>query len=264
MVLEANNRASRSVYFDLQAGWGITKHIGGAVATRELARLCRIDDSTEVLIAGCGNGFSACMLAKEYGCRVVGIDINPAMVAKSTERARKMGLAGKTMFGEASATALPFDVGQFDIVFSESVNSFIPEPVRALEEYLRVLALGGRVGINECVWLAPPPEGLRRYMERVTGALFLNGDSWESLLREAGFESLTASIHQTSTLRQWSSETEQLDLADVAHAWLTLPWAVLTNADSRRWVLSTLAMPASITRLFHYFGYGLFSATKLR
>jgi len=204
------------------------------------------------------------MLAQEYGCRVVGIDINPAMVAKSTERAHKMGLAEKTTFGEASATALPFDVGQFDIVFSESVNSFIPGPVRALEEYLRVLSLGGRVGINECVWLTPPPEGLRRYMERVTGANFLNGEDWELLLRQAGFESGTASIHRTSTVRQWSSETEQLDVADVARAWLTLPWTVFTNADSRRWVLSTLAMPPSIMRLFHYFGYGLFSATKLR
>jgi len=49
--LEADNRASHSVYFDLQAGWGITKHIGGSTATRKLARLCRVDESSNVLIA---------------------------------------------------------------------------------------------------------------------------------------------------------------------------------------------------------------------
>lgn len=261
--MESESNESRSVYFDLQAGWGITKHIGGGAATRELASLCSIDCSSRVLVIGCGNGFSACTLARDLGCRLVGIDISPAMVERSTQRAQKMGLTETVSFREADATRLPFDTGQFDVVFSESVNAFVPEPATALREYLRVLAEGGRVGINECVWLVPPPSSLERYMERTMDARFLNADGgWDTLLREAGFEAPTTSIRKMSPVQQWKSELDQIDAGEMVRAWLSLPWTVLTDATTRRWVLSTLAAPPGALRLFHYFGYGLFTATK--
>jgi hypothetical protein len=58
------------------------------------------------------------------------------------------------------------------------------------------------------------------------------------------------------------SEMDQIDAGDMMRAWFNLPWKVLTDATTRRWVLSTLAAPPSPLRLFHYFGYGLFTATK--
>ena len=261
--MESESNESRSVYFDLQAGWGITKHIGGGAATGELAALCSINSSSRVLVIGCGNGFSACTLARDFGCRLVGIDISPAMVERSTHRAQKMELAERVAFQEADATHLPFDAGQFDVVFSESVNAFILEPAAALREYVRVLAEGGRVGINECVWLVPPPASLERYMKRIMGACFLSADGgWDMLLRQAGFEVPTASIRKMSPVQQWRSELDQIDAGEMVRAWLSLPWTVLTDATTRRWVLSTLAAPPGALRLFHYFGYGLFTATK--
>jgi len=261
--LKAANAESRSIYFDLQAGWGVSKHLGGGAATRELASLCSIDAASDVLVAGCGNGFSACALAQSFGCRVIGIDINPAMVEQSAQHAQRLGLTERVAFRDADARALPFPEGQFDVVFSESVNSFIPEPTVALREYSRVLAEAGRVGINECVWLEPPPPGLARYMKRVMGARFLvAGDAWETLLGEAGFMSPTASIHRMTLMGQWKSEMEQLDARQVLRAWLTLPWTIAKDAESRRWLLSTLAAPPAAMRLLRYFGYGLFTATK--
>ena len=261
--MAAESSEPRSVYFDLQAGWGITKHIGGGAATRELASLCSIDSSFRVLVAGCGNGFSACTLARDLGCHLTGIDINPAMVERSTQRAQKMDLTERVTFREADAARLPFDAGQFDVVFSESVNSFIPEPIVAMREYSRVLNKGGRVGINECVWLVTPPSSLERYMERVMGARFLNANGgWDTLLQQAGFESSTASIRRMSPAQQWKSEMDQIDAGEMVRAWVSLPWTILTDATTRRWVLSTLAAPPAALRLFHYFGYGLFTATK--
>ena len=261
--MEAESSEARSVYFDLQAGWGITKHIGGGAATRELASLCSIDSSSRVLVIGCGNGFSACTLARDFGCHLAGIDINPAMVDRATQRARKMELTETVIFQEADATRLPFDEGRFDVVFSESVNAFIPAPLSALREYCRVLAEGGRVGINECVWLVPPPASLERYMGRIMGARFLNADGgWDTLLRQAGFEAPTASIRKMSPVQQWKSELDQIDAGEMVRAWLSLPWTILTDATARRWVLSTLAAPPGALRLFHYFGHGLFTAMK--
>jgi SAM-dependent methyltransferase len=174
-----------------------------------------------------------------------------------------MELTDRVTFSEADATRLPFDEGRFDVVFSESVNAFIANPNAALREYFRVLVAEGRVGLNECVWLMPPPSSLERYMERIMGARFLNANGdWERLLRQAGFAEPTASIRRTSPIQQWMSELDQIDAGEMMHAWFSLPWAILTDATMRRWVLSVLAAPLGTLRLFHYFGYGLFTATK--
>jgi len=80
---------SKSLYFDLQADFGITKHMGGRRATRELAELCHIHQDTYVLEVGCGIGTTSCYLASEYGCQVLAVDLSDRMVARAIERAKK-------------------------------------------------------------------------------------------------------------------------------------------------------------------------------
>src|SRR5512139_2392609 len=100
---------STSLYFDLQADFGITKHMGGLDATRELAELCHIQEGSYVLEVGCGIGVSACFLAKEYGCRIMAVDISDKMVARAAARARKRGLESRLEFRVADAQQLPFE-----------------------------------------------------------------------------------------------------------------------------------------------------------
>ena len=58
-----------SYYFVLQSSWGLTKHLGGLKATKELIELCHIDKYSYVLDVGCDVGITACYMAKEYGCK---------------------------------------------------------------------------------------------------------------------------------------------------------------------------------------------------
>ncbi len=69
-----------SYYFELLSSFGLTKHMGGLEATKELVRLCHIDRDSRVLEAGCGVGITSCYLAKEVGCKVVAIDIYSEML----------------------------------------------------------------------------------------------------------------------------------------------------------------------------------------
>ena len=74
----ADNRSKEAksqpdVYFELLADMDFTKHLGGAAATRELVELCKINRSKYVLDVGCGVGFTPTNLAKDVGCRVVGV-----------------------------------------------------------------------------------------------------------------------------------------------------------------------------------------------
>ncbi len=114
----------KTLYFDVQADFGITKHLGGLKSTQELLALCHIQEGQLVLEVGCGIGNTACYMAKNYGCRVIGIDISERMVARSQDRAKRKRLETNVAFRVADAQHLPFEDGLFDAVISESAIAF--------------------------------------------------------------------------------------------------------------------------------------------
>jgi arsenite methyltransferase len=148
-------------YFEIQAHWGVTKHMGGLKATEELAELCHVGQDTYVLEIGCGVGMTTCHLAGRYGCRVVGVDISDGMIDWSRKRAKRKGLEDRIEFRTADAQDLPFEDALFDAVISESVTAFPADKQKVVSEYVRVTRPGGFVGLNEGTWVkAPPPSDL--------------------------------------------------------------------------------------------------------
>jgi SAM-dependent methyltransferase len=107
--------------------------------------------SGSVLDVGCGNGWSARLLAG-FGYRTTGVDLNPASFEPEP---------GEFLhFREASSLDLPFEAESFDVVAAYQTLEHIPEPARALAEMLRVLKPGGAlcvVGPN----LISPLQSLR-------------------------------------------------------------------------------------------------------
>jgi ubiquinone/menaquinone biosynthesis C-methylase UbiE len=153
---KSTSPANESLYFNIQADFGFTKHPGGMKATRDLAEACHINKDSYVLVIGCGVGITPCAIVEEKGCRMVGVDLSTGMVEKSIERAAKKGLEEKLSFRTADAQDLPFEANIFDAVICESVNAFIPDKPKAIHEYLRVVKPGGFVGINEVHWIKEP------------------------------------------------------------------------------------------------------------
>jgi cyclopropane fatty-acyl-phospholipid synthase-like methyltransferase len=60
-------------------------HPGGRTLTLELAGRCHVQRDSKVLDVASGAGATACLLAKQFGCSVIGIDSSELML----ERARK-------------------------------------------------------------------------------------------------------------------------------------------------------------------------------
>jgi SAM-dependent methyltransferase len=97
----------------------------------------------KVLDLCCGQGnVSEALLSR--GCRVVGVDFSPAMLAFARKRARN------ATFIEADAQDLPFDDAEFDIVVSNLGVCHVPDQPRALAEARRVLRSGGKFAMT--VW----------------------------------------------------------------------------------------------------------------
>lgn len=252
-------------YFEIQASWGLTKHMGGFKATDQLSRLCRVNKDKYVLVVGCGVGMTPVYLAQQYDCRVVGVDLSEKMVERSRERAQKKGVSNKVELRVADGQNLPFEEAVFDAVLCESVNAFIPNKKRALNEYVRVLNSGGYVGLNEVTWLRPPPEELAAYLNRIMGAEFLSKDNgWKELLEDSGLKEVKASVFKTNAITQWMGEINQMDIRDFAEAWGRYFSMLFRSPECRRFTKEALSFPRGIFSLFTYFGYGLYVGRKFQ
>lgn len=254
-------------YFGIQAMWGTTKHLGGRRATDRLVELCVITPGSTVLEIGCGVGVTACHLARTVGCAVSSVDVSEAMVAWARRRAERDGMTDRIAFSVADARALPFRDNSFDAVISESVTAFVSDRKQAVREYERVLKSGGRVGMAEGSWVrSPPPAHLVEFLSRsMQGAVFLEPDGWLELLEEGNFVDVRGETFGLTALDQLASDLSGLsrhDLADRFRALGSFVGRYLTDAEMRRYVRTLVPSRHTMTDLFTYFGYGIYTARK--
>lgn len=115
------------------------------IARRLLGRT-GLENVQDVLEVGCGTGFLASYLAREYRLSVIGIDLDPDQVARARKDANE---SDHLEFLEGDATGLPFGNDRFDMVLSFDVLHHIPDWHRALEEVGRVLRSHGTYVLND-------------------------------------------------------------------------------------------------------------------
>lgn len=113
-------------------------------------------EGERVLDLACGTGIVARLAAQRVGGRgrVVGIDLNPAMLEVARAQSAREGLRVEWQQGDVST--LPFDDAEFDRVFCQHGLQFVPDRTATLKEARRVLREGGHLSI--AVW-----EGLERH-----------------------------------------------------------------------------------------------------
>jgi len=86
------------------------------------------------------------------GGKIIGIDPIPEMVA-AARRSANQGRIRNTHFDVAFADDLPFPADSFDAVISRFGVMFVPSPVDAVREMLRVLKPGRKLAL--AVWHLP-------------------------------------------------------------------------------------------------------------
>ncbi len=144
-----------------------------------------------VVDAGCGVGGAARFLAREYGCRVVGLNISPVQL----DEARRLTGDDRVTFERADCSAaLPLDDASVDLLVSvESACHYERRP-RFVAEVARVLRGGGRLALSD--WLAGEQDdaGARQARADLVEAWCLRPletlRSWRELAEDAGLEVL--------------------------------------------------------------------------
>ena len=122
------------------------------LARKLLARV-PLRPGSRVLDVACGTGviarLAAPLVAPEG--RVIGVDLNEAMLACARKLSLEAGLAIEWRQGDASA--LGFADAAFDAVLCQQGLQFFPDGAGALREMARVLAPGGTLAL--AVWGEP-------------------------------------------------------------------------------------------------------------
>ena len=254
---------SKNLYFDLQADFGITKHMGGVKATRRLAEMCSIQTGKAVLEVGCGIGVTPCSLAKQYGAQVTAVDISEKMVARTAGRIKRMKLDALVDARTGDAQDLPFEDNTFDAVISESVLAFVNDKPRAMGEYARVVKPGGYVGLNEVLWLKPSSVELVDYTRLLmAGADFMTIDGCNDLLEDADLEDISMSVYTFNAFNQYLEELRTLDVGEYARAWYRFMTQSFSNPAYRQFTKAALRSPRLMFGFINSIGYGVFAGRK--
>jgi ubiquinone/menaquinone biosynthesis C-methylase UbiE len=101
------------------------------------------------LDVGCGTGFLALRLA-ELGHTVAGVDLSQQMIEQARAKAKQAGLPIEFRVGDA--VELDSADQTYDLVVARHVIWNLPDPERAVAEWLRVLRPGGRLLVIEGKW----------------------------------------------------------------------------------------------------------------
>jgi ubiquinone/menaquinone biosynthesis C-methylase UbiE len=182
------------------------------------------------------------------------------MVDLANERADREGVQDLVEFRVADAQSLPFDDATFDVVFSESVLTFVEDKQRAVGEFARVTRPGGRVGLNEEIWLKPPPPDLARHAQALWGIEtdVLAVEDWLGFLQNAGLHDVEHTVYTVDARRE-ATQLKRYRFRDMWRMFYRTLGLALGSQEFRQYMKTRKRVPKGV---FKYLGYVLFIAHK--
>jgi sarcosine/dimethylglycine N-methyltransferase len=120
-----------------------------------LARRAGITPGAAVLDIGSGSGGPACYLVREFGCRLLGVDVSAVGHAEAEARARDGGLGHLAQFCLGDVHTIELPPAAFDVVIGLDSWCHIPRRTALLQRCAQLLRPGGRVAFYDHVVRQP-------------------------------------------------------------------------------------------------------------
>lgn len=126
---------------------------GSDADTRRALSFVERDRSRPLRIAdiGCGSGAQTLTLARELTGTITAVDLFPEFLEKLKARAVKLDLSAEIRTLQASMEELPFEDGEFDLLWSEGAVYNIGFEA-GVQGWRRFLKPGGFLAVSEISW----------------------------------------------------------------------------------------------------------------
>jgi len=122
------------------------KHGFFAALTLKMAEAIGIEERASVLDIGCGYGVSAQSLHDRLGCRVLGVDLSPEMIAAGRSYCRGDGIELRVGDGENLSPVVKDR--RFDYALYNASIFIFPDVSKAIAESYRCLCDGGKIAFS--------------------------------------------------------------------------------------------------------------------
>ena len=110
------------------------------------------DRKLKVTDIGCGSGGQTITLAQSINGQFIAVDLFPEFLTELNKKSQKLGLKEKIKTLEKSMEDLPFNSGEFDIIWSEGAiyNMGFETGIKRWKDFLKV---GGFIAVSEITWI---------------------------------------------------------------------------------------------------------------
>ncbi len=199
----------------LQFLLGPSLHPGGLGLTRLLAQRIGLFPTDTVLDAACGLGESSRFIAKEYGCKVFGVDLSRTLA----HSASKMHNGDEANYLVGDGDHLPLRENSFTAAISECSMCLMPESRSGLREIFRSLKPGGRMGITDIVVNGPlPPELEETLMRFLCVSIEISWSEYPVVIKAEGFDRVEMTDQSGSLNELLEALRKRLFLAELLTA----------------------------------------------
>jgi 2-polyprenyl-6-hydroxyphenyl methylase / 3-demethylubiquinone-9 3-methyltransferase len=122
----------------------------------------------DILDSGCGTGIFSTIFAAKGAKKVTGIDISEGSLSTAMMLKERYGLKN-LQFYKQNMLDLPFTDNRFDIVWAWGTVHHTSDPLKAINELIRVLNNNGTIllAVYKKTWLTPVHETIRKICIRL-------------------------------------------------------------------------------------------------
>ena len=237
---------------------GDSFHPGGTALTERLGQMLGLTPGSYVLDAASGRGTSAVLIAQQFGCAVVGVDLSDHHVHRATAEIDRLGLAHRVRFEVGDAERLPLDDASVDAIICECAFCTFPDKPAAAREFARVLKPGGRLGLSDITRGPGPPGELADLMAWIAClADARSANSYAEWLTDAGLTDVKVEHHDHVLLEMIRGIGSRLFATEVLAGLKKIDVSGIDLAAARRMTRQALN---AVTQ--NRLGYALVCATK--
>ncbi len=238
---------------------------GGWKGTDRLIELFDIIDMEHprILEVGCSTGYITRYIAKRFDSELIGVDLSNLLLEIAENEAKQQNLTNVS-FQNGSAENLQFPDNYFDIVYGEAITALVPDPIKVINEYHRVLKPGGKLATLDLFMKESLrkefAEEINKIMSNVIGSKIKikTFQEWTQIFKDSGFKEIKIKDYYDDLFKREYSSGNMMKIIFKTFYYM------ITNKLIRKKITPTLKFARKFQKVLNegYLGYLIFFGNK--